>query len=412
MQDELLEKLLKVYNDHKDEFKENFLRVNYYNLLKEIREKYGSFKNATEILNIQYKSHKVTKWDIHSVKQFIKDNSKCILISKEYANSTTNLTFQCSCGDQFETTFDRFKTRFKRTCRRCSGYAKSHSKPKNNGDKQQNKQWNKQIVESEVEKYIEKNGSLDGLHKNYPTCYQAIRREYGSIKNFYNQTEIPISKIVRGFGKKYQNTKWNKERIIDKIKILHFNNKPINSNYIKKYHDSLYWATRRHFGNWKNAVISSGIEYEEIMYDVPKTVKAGQDFEVILGDIFEELDIKYKKGFSFEIRPDFVIKDYLWADAKLSIYTIDSCETIEKYEPYVKQLWIIYLLGDKEIDKMITDKTRLTSVYKLIKQLPKHRRLLFVNRINKLKEAMSKKEDGVTKRNTLKNYEEYIEKAN
>jgi hypothetical protein len=402
MQDELLEKLLKVYNDHQDEFKENFLRISYYNLLKEIREKYGSFKNATEILNIQYKSQKAKKWDIHSVKQFIKDNSKCILISKEYVNTSTNLTFQCTCGNQFETTFDRFKTRFKRTCRRCSGYAKSHSKTGCD------KLWTKQTIEKEIKKYMKENGSIGGLYKNHPACYHAIIREYGSIKEFYIQNDFLISRL----GGKYHNTKWNKEKIIKEIKKLHINNQPINSNYIKKYQDSLYWATRRHFGNWKNAVISSGIDYKEIMYDVPKTVKAGQDFELLLGDILEELNIEYKKGFSFEVRPDFVLNDYVWADAKLSIYTIDSCETIEKYEPYVKQLWIIYLLGDKEIDKMITNKTRLTSVYKLIKQLPKHKRLLFVNQINKLKESMSKKEDGVVKRNTLRNYEEYIEQVN
>lgn len=42
------------------------------------------------------------------------------LISDEYINAHTELTFRCECGDLFTTTFNRFTTLGKTRCRKCS----------------------------------------------------------------------------------------------------------------------------------------------------------------------------------------------------------------------------------------------------------------------------------------------------
>jgi hypothetical protein len=51
--------------------------------------------------------------------QFVINNSKVELLSKEYINSTTMLDFKCSCGELFQTTFNRFKNHKKRQCGEC-----------------------------------------------------------------------------------------------------------------------------------------------------------------------------------------------------------------------------------------------------------------------------------------------------
>lgn len=59
------------------------------------------------------------KFDYKYVQDFVKNNSDCELLSKEYKNTTTKMLFQCKCGNKFETTFSNFKGRNKRHCDEC-----------------------------------------------------------------------------------------------------------------------------------------------------------------------------------------------------------------------------------------------------------------------------------------------------
>lgn len=45
--------------------------------------------------------------------------SKCILLSKEYSNCKQYLSFQCECGELFQTTWDMFMNNSKRQCNPC-----------------------------------------------------------------------------------------------------------------------------------------------------------------------------------------------------------------------------------------------------------------------------------------------------
>lgn len=60
------------------------------------------------------------RWKYEEVKNFIEENSKCKLLSNEYINIDAKLKLKCGCGNEFETTFDKFKSRNKRQCNDCS----------------------------------------------------------------------------------------------------------------------------------------------------------------------------------------------------------------------------------------------------------------------------------------------------
>ena len=59
------------------------------------------------------------KLTIEEIKAFVKENSECELISKEYINSKSNLNFKCKCGNEYATTFEQFKRQNRRNCRIC-----------------------------------------------------------------------------------------------------------------------------------------------------------------------------------------------------------------------------------------------------------------------------------------------------
>lgn len=59
------------------------------------------------------------KLAFEEVKKFVEENSECELLSTEYINQGTKMLFKCSCGNEFEATFNKFKNRNKRQCNKC-----------------------------------------------------------------------------------------------------------------------------------------------------------------------------------------------------------------------------------------------------------------------------------------------------
>ncbi|MCH4169483.1 MAG: hypothetical protein LKF42_09520 [Streptococcaceae bacterium] len=59
------------------------------------------------------------KFNLDEIRQFVLNNSNCILLSSEYLNVDTKLLFLCPCGNEFFTTFYKFKNRNKRQCNNC-----------------------------------------------------------------------------------------------------------------------------------------------------------------------------------------------------------------------------------------------------------------------------------------------------
>lgn len=54
------------------------------------------------------------------VKNYIESNSGCKLLSAEYKRAKDKMKFLCECGNEFETTYDNFKSQNKRQCDTCS----------------------------------------------------------------------------------------------------------------------------------------------------------------------------------------------------------------------------------------------------------------------------------------------------
>lgn len=62
------------------------------------------------------------------VKEYIevKSDSGCKLVSKEYINASKKITFQCLCGELFETSFNSFMSGNKRQCNKCGKLIKKN----------------------------------------------------------------------------------------------------------------------------------------------------------------------------------------------------------------------------------------------------------------------------------------------
>ena len=79
---------------------------------------------------------------------------------------------------------------------------------------------------------------------------------------------------------------WNKEMVIEKIKEYHSQGISLKGGDMNKLDSSLCNASRRYFGNWRGAVIESGIDYDSLL---------GRNKVVIVGD-HKEILVTQKDG--------------------------------------------------------------------------------------------------------------------
>lgn len=200
--------------------------------------------------------------------------------------------------------------------------------------------------------------------------YSAIFRHFGNFEKMFQEIGIDYNQIKK---LKY----WTKEEIIGKLQKRYESNLPLNSTFLEKNDNSLYTACRNHFGDYETALKQADINYDQVREDTKMINYYGYKFEDIVEDILKDLNLKYTKKFNTKYQPDFVLNNNCWLDAKLSEWTVYKSKTIEKYEPMCSMLTIVYLRGDKESDFMFTQKTRMMSVFKLIKQLPRTQRLKY-----------------------------------
>lgn len=68
-----------------------------------------------------------TNLTIEDVRNFVENNSNCILLSNEYTRVKDNLDFICECGNPFSTSYEQFKDNNKRQCNDC-GYENGKNK--------------------------------------------------------------------------------------------------------------------------------------------------------------------------------------------------------------------------------------------------------------------------------------------
>jgi uncharacterized protein YerC len=196
--------------------------------------------------------------------------------------------------------------------------------------------------------------------------YHSIKKHYKSLaKAVITTGEYVLDKNI--------SRSWSKDFLIKQIRLGFENSKPLNSEYITKGNGKGAEAyARKVYGTWRNAIEAAGISYLDVRGDVKQSSYYGYKFEKVLGFILRELGVPLSKSKHERYKPDFVSGD-TWIDAKLSQYTYRSNHTDKKYEPHCTELILIFLIGDRNADVKISEKTRLVSVYHILKMLPTDR---------------------------------------
>ncbi|SIS65141.1 hypothetical protein [Salimicrobium flavidum] len=59
------------------------------------------------------------RWTIGGINNFVEKNSDSTLLSTEFNGFSQKLLFKCSCGNNFEKTFKKFKNNNQRKCEVC-----------------------------------------------------------------------------------------------------------------------------------------------------------------------------------------------------------------------------------------------------------------------------------------------------
>ncbi|PEM52045.1 hypothetical protein [Bacillus wiedmannii] len=107
----------------------------------------------------------------------------------------------------------------------------------------------------------------------------------------------------------------------------------------------------------------------------------GKQFELLVEEIFIELNVSFTK-YNSNIKgcmPDFILSKTHWLDAKLSEHTVFQSETIQKYEPHIDKLTIVYLRKTSQLEwrRLVTPKTELIHISFYLNQLSNSRRFYY-----------------------------------
>ena len=163
---------------------------------------------------------------------------------------------------------------------------------------------------------------------------------------------------------------------------------------------SLFSTIKNHFDSINDALNEIGIKYEDVL--VKNERNAGKLAEAkVVEAIFNELGIKFSKGYNNELRPDFVLKHY-WADAKLNYGDKQGWRrSIKKYKNHTKLLLIIYIFGPYNGLQRFAPKVLCVHINYYIKQLPKFRQIYYREIIEEIRQFYLQQE---------KNYEDILSK--
>lgn len=134
-------------------------------------------------------------------------------------------------------------------------------------------EWSKQKIISRILE-LHKDGidlSSRNMQKNYGSVFSAAFKYFGSWKNVITAAGLDYDKIAKLEF-------WSKQKIIEGIRELYKAGEPLNDSYVNKYHNPLRAAAveKRYFGSWRNAVVATGLDYDEIRLDSDKEVWSKQ----------------------------------------------------------------------------------------------------------------------------------------
>ncbi|MCM3730111.1 hypothetical protein M3196_00315 [Fictibacillus nanhaiensis] len=218
-----------------------------------------------------------------------------------------------------------------------------------------------------------------GLGGRQPKCKQCqlkYQRENKAVyknasKKYYENNKKLISvrsklkKSLSNPNYKPQN-KWAKADIIKFIQDRHRSNESLTDSYMNINHGGLYGTAVYIFGSWRSAITEAGLNYEEIRGDALKISRLGLEFENILSEILDAVQLEVIRNKKFgKCIPDFVINNFQghFIDAKLRFDSYSTLRTINKYKEEADVLTIVYLEGDRI---KAYDNVRVLSVYEFM----------------------------------------------
>ncbi|WP_252431397.1 hypothetical protein [Peribacillus butanolivorans] len=216
----------------------------------------------------------------------------------------------------------------------------------------------------------------------------SIRKHYGSITDYFSQLDVDY------YEKPYVPFRWGAENIKRQLMRWIREGKHVNYTYVAKYHSGIILASRKIYGGYAELFEACGLNYDDYRTDTSMASFYGRKLEDIFEEILNELSCEYEREPSVDnCRPDFVMGSD-WVDIKLSEWTIhiSDCDTIKKYEPHCETLTIVFLRGNKSLNKMITDKTRIVNIGFYIEQMPREKRGYFYERLDGIERELSEKE--------------------
>jgi hypothetical protein len=223
-----------------------------------------------------------------------------------------------------------------------------------------------------------------------PNIVYSIRHHYNSVTEYFSRMDIDLC------AKPYVPFKWDAENIKRQLLRWIREGKPVNYTAVANKNKGLIAASRKFYGNYEGLFDACGLNYDDYRTDTNLASYYGKTLEDVFEDILIDLEIKYESQPEInKCHPDFV-SGATWYDAKLSEWTIrhPDCITIEKYEPHCEKLVIVFLRGNKNTDKMITEKTRLVNIYKFVEMLPDAKQTQYLNRLNEIELQVASNELG------------------
>lgn len=263
--------------------------------------------------------------------------------------------------------------------------------------------YSKKYVIAELQKMKDSGEPLSRkwIKQRSAPLYDAIYNRFGSIKKaveaagYDYQEEMEKAKELWLQKQREIQMKWDKDSVVEEIKRLHAEGIFLSSSYTRNMFQSLYDGAVNRFSSWGKAIEAAGLVYEDIREDSRSASYCGMLFEELLDELFTELGVDYEKYAHEKYRPDYVLKNNVWVDAKLSQWTVFSSDTIAKYMEHCRFLTIVYMRGRREEapDIRLSSNVRLISVHNYIKQLPKHRQTYYLKEIEKVENILKSFEE-------------------
>lgn len=160
------------------------------------------------------------KLTYEEVELFVRNNSSCELLSKEYVNNSTKMIFKCKCGNKFEKTFQKFKNRKEKHCQECG----------------RRNQINKRKLDyNEVESYIKQNTNGELLTKKYINSKSKMKFRC-SCGNIFYKTFESVKRYNSAKCKRCQVDSMKKKQSLDYLDVFmefkKFNYELVDSKYV------------------------------------------------------------------------------------------------------------------------------------------------------------------------------------